>query len=139
MKSITLLLLRFSTGIYLAIWGVVKLNAPQATIGLSEKYYHGLLSSSIVNTSLGIAEIAIGLLVVVGLFRKVTYLIQAVFYGVGLLAISVYIIDPFAWYIADTSKVTWFPSTTLFFASLVMLVFKEFDTKAIDVKFLGAK
>lgn len=135
MQALTLLALRATTGIYLVIWGIVKLTAPQAAIGLSDSYYHGLLSSNIINTSLGLAEIVIGLLVVLGLFRKYIYIIQGVIYGAGLLAISPYIVDPFAWYLVDVSKVTWFPSTTLFAACLVILVFKEFDTKALDLKF----
>lgn len=134
-QALCLLLLRVSTGTYLIIWGWMKIFNSQATIGLSEAYYGGLLSAELVNKGVGLAEVIVGLLVVLGLFRKYSYLAQALIYGVGLIAISPYILDPFARYLVDTSKVTWFPSTTLFAATLIMLVFKKLDTMALDIKF----
>lgn len=134
MKALTLLLLRASTGLYLVIWGIMKLRSPQATIGLSDSYYQGLISSGGANMALGIAEVVIGIMVVLGLFRKYLYPAQAVIYGVGMVAIGQYLLDPFALYIADASKVTWFPSTTLFFSTLVLLAFKGFDNHCLDKK-----
>jgi hypothetical protein len=45
-----------------------------------------------------------------------------------------YIIDPFGLYIAESAKLTFFPSTTLLFASLIMIAFKEYDTLSLDSK-----
>ncbi|UTW56806.1 DoxX family membrane protein [Kordiimonas sp. SCSIO 12610] len=132
MKAWSLLLLRFSTGSYLIIWGLIKLAAKDKAVGVSNKYYDGIINGDIANYGLGILEMLIGLLVVLGLFRKYTYPLQALIYFVGLAAIAPYIIDPFGFYIASEQKVTFYPSTTLFFASLVMIAFKSDDTRVLE-------
>jgi uncharacterized membrane protein YphA (DoxX/SURF4 family) len=134
MKSISLLLLRASTGIYLMLWGLLKVVATEKATGVSQKYYSGLLDGQLLNYALGALQITVGLLVVLGLFRAIIYKVQAAWYLLGLLPIMLYIIDPFGLYIADTAKLTFFPSTTLLFASLVMIAFKEYDTLTLDSK-----
>ena len=51
MKSLILLLLRASTGIYLALWGVMKVVATEKATGISQKYYAGLLDGQLLNYS----------------------------------------------------------------------------------------
>lgn len=135
MKSISLLLLRASTGIYLALWGAMKIVATERATGVSQKYYAGLLDGQLLNYVLGSVQIFLGLLVVLGLFRTITYAAHAVWYLAGLIPILVYIIDPFGLYIASEAKLLFFPSTTLLFASLIMIAFKEYDTASLDHKF----
>jgi uncharacterized membrane protein YphA (DoxX/SURF4 family) len=134
MKAISLLLLRLSTGIYLMLWGFMKLGAKDKAVSLSDKYYDGLLSGDIVNYSVGAAEMLIGVLVVLGLFRGVAYLGQLAFYFVGAAAIITDLIDPFGLYLAESAHLTFFPSWTLLFASLVMVAFKSDDTMSLDAK-----
>ena len=112
MKSLSLLLLRVSTGIYLALWGLFKIIATDRATGLSKKYYAGLLDAEILNYVLGGVQILLGLFVVLGLFRTITYGAQAAWYLAGLIPIVFYIIDPFGLYIVEQAKLTWFPSTT---------------------------
>ena len=134
MQAVVLLLLRFSIGSYLAIWGLIKLIAPENALKVSDKYYGGLLNAELINYGLGALQVALGLLVILGLFRKLVYPAQALVYFVGLVAIAPYILDPFGLYLVESAKVTFYPSTTLFFASLVMLAFQSHDTLALDVK-----
>ena len=134
MQAISLLLLRFSTGSYLIIWGIIKLAAKDRAVGVSDRYYAGLLNADALNYGLGLIEVIVGLLVVLGLFRKPVYWTQAAIYLVGLLAITPYILDPFGLYLADAQKVTFYPSTTLFFASMIMIAFQSFDTLSLDNK-----
>ena len=131
MKAWSILLLRLSTVLYLVIWGIIKVAAKDKAVGVSNKYYDGIINGDIANYGLGIFEIIVGICVVFGLFRKYSYPLQAVIYFVGLAAIAPYIIDPFGFYIASEQKVTFFPSTTLFFASLVMIAFKADDTRVL--------
>ncbi len=136
MKAWSLLLLRLSTGMVLVLWGIVRVGSTETAQGLSDKYYWGLLSGEWIHTLFGAIEIGFGILIMIGLWRKVVYPLQSVVYGVGLLAIIQYIIDPFARYLvvgADHS-ILFFPSTTLFFATLVMLAFKEDDTLSLDAR-----
>jgi putative oxidoreductase len=134
MKAISLLLLRLSTGIYLMLWGFIKLGAKDKAVGVSDKYYDGLLSGDLVNYSVGTAEMLIGLLVVLGLFRGVAYVGQLTFYLVGAAAIITSLLDPFGLYLADAARLTFFPSWTLLFASVVLIAFKSDDTLSLDSK-----
>ena len=135
MKSISLLLLRASTGIYMVLWGAMKLFFSERAVGVSQKYYAGLLDANVINYGLGALQVTVGLFVLFGLMRGVMNFIQAAWYLVGLLSITLYILDPFAFYFVDSAKLTFFPSTTLFFASLIMIAFKEYDTLSLDEKF----
>ncbi|MEP2653432.1 MAG: hypothetical protein ABJH06_15730 [Paraglaciecola sp.] len=134
MQAVSLLLLRVSTGLYLIFWGIVKLVAADKANAVSDKYYNGLLSGDLINLGLGSLQVIVGALVVIGLFRRISYYGQLVWYIIGLLPILPYIIDPFGKYIADSSKLTFFPSTTLLFASLVLIAFKEYDSYSVDAK-----
>ncbi len=136
MKAWSLLLLRLSTGMILVLWGIVRVASTETAQGLSDKYYWGLLSGDWVHTLFGGIEIAFGFLIMLGLWRKVIYPLQAVVYGVGLLAIIQYILDPFARYLVEGAdhSILFFPSTTLFFATLVMLAFKDEDRLSLDTR-----
>jgi len=134
MKAISLLLLRLSTGIYLMLWGMVKLAAVDMANAVSDKYYGGYLSGEMINLGLGSLQVIIGALVALGVARTFSYTAQLVWYIAGILPIMVYIIDPFGKYIADGAKLTFFPSTTLLFASMVIIAFREFDDLSIDAK-----
>jgi uncharacterized membrane protein YphA (DoxX/SURF4 family) len=133
-KATSIFLLRFSTGIYLALWGVDKLINASHAAGLSDRFYGGLVSSEAIIPILGVIQVLIGLMVMLGLFRNISYKAQLAWYAVGIVPIITYIIDPLGLYIADSSHLTWFPSTTLLFASIVLIAFKEFDTLSLDHK-----
>ncbi|WP_299977289.1 hypothetical protein [uncultured Pseudoteredinibacter sp.] len=134
MKAWTLLFTRVSTGLLLLIWGAIKIAAPDKAKGVSEKYYGGLVSADEIVLAMGVAQIAIGFLVVLGLFRKYVYPAQALILGFGLLAIWQYILDPLGLYLAGEAKPLFFPSTTVFFATLIMLLYKDDDSLALDNK-----
>ncbi len=133
-KALSIFLLRFSTGIYLALWGVDKLINASHAASLSDRFYGGLVSSEFLIPILGILQVIIGLMVMLGLFRSISYKAQLAWYAVGIIPIITYIIDPLGLYLADRAHLTWFPSTTLLFASIVLVAFKEFDTMSLDHK-----
>ncbi|PHS35744.1 MAG: hypothetical protein COA91_12880 [Robiginitomaculum sp.] len=141
MKSFTLLLLRLSTGLLLVIWGLVKINAADTAIGISDKYYGGILSAEALQMPLGIAQVILGLLVCVGLLRKFVLPVQAVVLGLGLAAIWQYIADPMGLYILDekSRNVLFFPSLSVFAATLAQLAFKQDDTWSLDVVLASKK
>lgn len=136
LKPLSLLLLRTGTGLLLAIWGLIKIAAPQASIGVSETYYGGVLSLNALQLPLGALQVLLGLSIVLGLFRKFTYPIQSVVLGLGLLAIWKYIVDPLGLYLLteETREVLFFPSLTVFAATLVLLAFRDEDTLSVDAK-----
>ena len=134
MKAIVLLALRITTGALLIIWGLIKVNAPEAAIGVSEKYYDGAISEAALQMPLGIAQIALGAFVIAGLFRRIIYPLQAVVLVGGALAIWKYLLDPLGLYLLteETRNVLFFPSTTVAVATLVLMAFRDFDAIALD-------
>jgi uncharacterized membrane protein YphA (DoxX/SURF4 family) len=134
MKAFTLAGLRLSTGLLLLIWGLVKISAPGAAVGVSDKYYGGTLSAEMLQMPLGIAQVVLALLVIIGLFRRIVLPLQAIVLGIGLLAIWQYILDPLGLYLLteDTRQLLFFPSLGIFFASLVLIAFRSDDRLALD-------
>lgn len=134
MKAISLLLIRVGTGLLLIVWGLIKAMAPAAAIHVSDTYYHGLLSAHALQMPLGIAEAVLGLAVVLGAGRAIVFPLQAAVLGVGLAAIWKYVADPFGMYLVSAAarEPLFFPSLTVFAASLVQMAFREQDSFALD-------
>jgi len=134
MKAILLLTLRITTGALLIIWGSIKAFAPEAAMRVSDKYYDGVISESAWQMPLGIAQMTLGVLVIIGLFRRVVYPLQAVVLVVGALAIWQYLVDPLGLYLLNEQirQVLFFPSSTVAVASLIMLAFYDEDGLSLD-------
>lgn len=135
MKSISLMLLRVGLGLLILIWAVVKLAATDASIGVSDKYYGGLLSDPTLQIVLGALQAALALLVIAGLFRRVAYPAMTLLLGVGMLAVWPSIVDPLGLIFGqDNVQVLFFPSLIVFFGTLVMLAFRDEDMLSLDAR-----
>jgi putative oxidoreductase len=134
MKAASLLLLRLGTGLLLILWGSVRVMAPETGPGLADKYYHGLASVQGLQVAFGAAEIILGLLVCLGLFRRFAYPAQAALLILGLFAIGKYIVDPFGkWLLAPAdAQILFFPSITVAAATLVLIAFRDCDLYSLD-------
>jgi uncharacterized membrane protein YphA (DoxX/SURF4 family) len=135
-KAASLLLLRLGTGLLLILWGSVRVTAPEAGPGLADKYYRGLASVQELQVAFGAAEIGLGLLVCLGLFRRFAYPAQAALLVLGLFAIGKYIVDPLGlWLLAPAdSQILFFPSITVAAATLVLIAFRDHDRYALDAR-----
>ena len=71
LKPLSLLLLRLGTGLLLILWGSLRLIVPDAGPGLADKYYGGFASVPGVQMAYGGLEVALGLFVCLGLFRRI--------------------------------------------------------------------
>ncbi|MCY7281317.1 MAG: hypothetical protein LH610_10565 [Sphingomonas bacterium] len=133
-KAASLLLLRIGTGLLLVLWGVLRVLSPAAGPGLAAKYYGGFLDLQILQIGFGAAEVIIGLLVVVGLFRRVSYLLQALILVPGAIVLWRYLLDPMGLYLLDkeSSQILFFPSITIAAATLVLLAFRVEDRWSLD-------
>ncbi len=140
MKAITLLLLRISTGLLLLLWGAVRLGSPEMGALVSNKYYGGLGQAAIVQTVWGVALVIVGLLCIAGLWRRYSYVAQAVILVAGALSIWKYLLDPLGMYLLtrETSQILFFPSLGIAAATLVLLAFRDEDTLSLDAKFARA-
>jgi putative oxidoreductase len=134
MKALLLLALRITTGALLILWGSIKAFAPETAIHVSDKYYSGALSDGALQTPMGLAQIVLGALVILGLLRRITYSVQAIVLVVGAAAIWKYIADPLGLYLMteETRQVLFFPSTTVAIASLILLAFLDEDGLSLD-------
>lgn len=136
MKAISLLLLRAGTGLLMVIWGLVRLLNPAMGAGVSSKYYDGLGASGTIQLIWGIALFLVGILTVLGLFRRVVYPAQAVILVTGALSIWKYLLDPLGLWLLEkgSSQILFFPSLTVAAASLVLIAFRDEDELSLDAK-----
>ncbi|MEL6111621.1 MAG: hypothetical protein AAFR20_02355 [Pseudomonadota bacterium] len=135
MKALSLLLLRVSTGGLLVWWGLLRLLKPATGPRLSGKYYNNLLDGEQMQMILGGAEMALGALIILGLLRFIVYPAQALFLGVSTVFIWKHLVDPlslFLWEEGTQANLLFYPSSTVFFATLVLLAFKSDDGLALD-------
>lgn len=136
-RAWSLLLLRVGTGLLLVLWGALRVAVPAAGPGLAEKYYSGFMGMGAIQIAYGAAEIAVGALVVLGLFRRVVYPLQALILIPGTLLLWRYLLDPMGLYLLDkeSSQILFFPSITVAAAALVLLAFRDDDRYSLDEKF----
>lgn len=118
------------------LWGAVRVMTPETGPGLADKYYNGLASVQGLQVGYGASEIALGLLVCLGLFRRFAYPAQAVLLVLGLFAIGKYIVDPFGmWLLAPAdAQILFFPSITVAAATLVLIAFRGYDDYSLDAR-----
>ena len=137
MKAISLLLLRVATGLLLLIWGIVRLGAPEMGAHVSNKYYGGLGQATAIQMIWGSALVVVGLLCIAGLWRRFSYVAQAIILVTGALSIWKYLLDPLGLYLLtrETSQILFFPSLGMAAATLVLLAFRDEDTLSLDAKF----
>ncbi|HNR75594.1 MAG TPA: hypothetical protein PKM48_00565 [Parvularculaceae bacterium] len=141
MKPVLLLALRASTGALLIVWGALRAFSPERGVGLANKYYGGAVNSEAIQAAFGWGEIALGALVILGLFRVVAYPLQALMLVGGALAIWKHLLDPLSLYLFTgeaKANILFFPSTTVAIAALILLAFKADDRLALD-RLIGRK
>jgi putative oxidoreductase len=137
MKAASLLFLRISTGMLIILWGLIKIVKPEASIGVSDTYYGGMVSMKALQAPWGALQLVVALLVILGLFRRWAYPAQALILCIGALAIWRHLLDPYGMFLfekADDANLLFFPSLCLAAATLVIWAFKDEDRLALDVK-----
>lgn len=134
LAKISLLIMRIGTGGLLIVWGLVRVVGGMG-VGLADKYYAGVGAQETFQLVYGYAEIALGLLVVLGLFRKYTLIGSALILVGGALPIWRHFLDPFGQYLfasPDDANILFFPSLTVAGAALALIALREMDTLALD-------
>lgn len=137
-KQSTLLLLRVTTGLLLVWWGLAKLvNVGYGSL-ISDTFYGGAFSMTWLQVGFGVVEAAVGLLVMLGLWRWLVLPIQVVINGFTAAAVWYAIIDPFKWYLPAQSEFPhtqlFYPSAIIFAASLLLIAFRDQDRLALDAR-----
>jgi len=131
MKHYSLLLLRISIGLLFVIWGLDKLVNVQHAVNVSNAFFLGIFSAPVLLNIYGVIEILIGVLVVLGWFRRFTYPVVILISLVTTLGVWKSIIDPWGWIFEGTNAL-FYPSLITLFASVVIYAFRHEDIKALD-------
>ncbi len=131
MKHYSLLLLRISIGLLFVIWGLDKLVNVQHAVNVSDAFFLGIFSVPVLLNIYGVIEILIGVLVILGWFRRFTYPVVILISLVTALGVWKSIIDPWGWIFEGTNAL-FYPSLIILFASFVIYAFRDEDIKALD-------
>jgi uncharacterized membrane protein YphA (DoxX/SURF4 family) len=133
LKTVSLLLLRISLGWLMVLWGYDKISNVDHAVRVSEGFYGGLVTGAGVWQAAGCAQVLLGLVIVVGVFRRFAYPVLLLITGVTLLAVWKSILDPFG-LVTDGGNLIFFPSSTIFFAGLALIAFRADDVLALDAR-----
>ena len=95
------------------------------------------MTGTIIGLAAGGAQVVIGALVVVGLWRKLALPLQAIINGFTAFSVWWAIIDPYRWYISDVDRIVFnshvfYPTSITFAACLLLMAFRRQDTLALD-------
>ena len=118
-----LLALRISLGLLMLVWGVDKLVNPAHGMRVAERVYFGLPSPRALMPVLGVAQCALGVLVMLGVRQRVTLTLLAAITGLTLVGVWRSIVDPWGWYLPGTNAL-FFPSLIIFAGTLVLRAFR---------------
>jgi uncharacterized membrane protein YphA (DoxX/SURF4 family) len=125
-KSLSVLALRVSLGALMIVWGLDKLVNPAHGEKVAKHFYFGLMGSAAMMPVLGVAQIALGLLVTAGVGRRYGYPVLAGVTGMTLLGVWRSVVDPWGWMLKG-SNALFFPSLIIFAAVLVLIAFRDED------------
>ena len=130
MKTNSLLLLRLSLGLLMLIWGVDKLVNVKHGLEVSKYFYLGAFDSAVLLQAFGVVQMALGVLILLGVGRRVAYPLLLAVTGVTLLGVWRSVVDPWGWYL-EGANVLFYPSLIIFAASLVLWSFQDDDRLVI--------
>lgn len=133
MKSLTLLFLRLSMGWLQVLWGLDKLTNVEHAVRVADAFYLGLGANAAVQYVFGGLQVLLGVLLLVGLFRRIAYPIQTVIAAATAVGVWKSIIDPWGWFL-EGSNVLFYPSLIILAAALVLQAFQDDDAHSLDAK-----
>lgn len=131
MKANTLLFLRISIGILMLIWGIDKLVNVEHAVAVSEGFYVGAFSVELLLKAFGVVEILLGVGVILGWYRRFLYPVLLAITGITVLGVWRSILDPWGW-VLEGSNVLFYPSLITFAGALVLLAFRDEDSRSLD-------
>ena len=128
----TLPVLRVGMGLFLALWGVDKLAATEGSVGIFSHFYGLDVGALIVHTA-GVAEILLGILLAVGLFRVPVAWIALAVNAVSTLASWRQILDPWGWLgLTDGGTHLFLASIVVMAVNVVLVLEARDDTWTLD-------
>lgn len=135
-QAVALCALRVSLGMLLVWWGLARIVKPAMGVGVQKKFYLGFFDSVDLQYVFGFIEVGVGLLIVVGLWRRYAVPLQLMITGFSATMIWSALLDPFALWL-PVEKVAGFqhlfyPTVIGLCAAMVIVVFREHDRFNLD-------
>ena len=136
MKRWGLCLLRITTGWLLVMWGLDKLFNVEHGQRVAEAFCLGIGTQAAVLNVLGVLQIILGALVVLGLWRRRAYPVAFVVLLITALGVWKSIIDPWGWFL-EGSQVLFYPSAIIAAGALLLWGTIDEDEMTLDAKMGG--
>ena len=138
-QQFALLALRVSLGMLLVWWGLAKIMKPQMGVKIQQKFYGELFPSVDLQFGWGFVQVAIGTMVVVGLYRKQAVIGQLLITGFSSMMIWSALLDPFGLWL-PVAKVAgmqhlFYPSVIALCGAAIMIAFRDQDRMNLDTWF----
>ena len=128
----TMPLLRISMGLFLALWGIDKLAATKGSIGIFSTFY-GVDVGALVIQAAGVAEILLGVLLAVGLFRVSVAWVALAVNAVSTLGSWRQILDPWGLLgLTDGGGHLFLASIVIMAANVVIVLNARDETLTLD-------
>lgn len=128
--------LRVSLGLLLVWWGLGRINAPGMGVKMQEMFYFGLFPSPSLQYGFGFLEVTVGLLVMIGLFKRIAVPAQLMITGFSAITILPALMDPFAlWLPFDKMAPVqhlFYPSVIALTGGVMMYLMSEHDRFSAD-------
>ncbi len=137
MKRWGLFALRVGTGWLLVMWGLDKLVDVDHGVRVADSFYFGIGNSALFLNAFGVLEALLGVLVVLGLWRRRTY--PAMFLVLAVTAAAVWrsILDPWGWFL-EGANVLFYPSIIVAAGAAVLWGTMEEDRMTLDHRMGGS-
>lgn len=131
MQRTSLLFLRVSLGGLMVYWGIDKLINVSHGVTVAQKFYGGLSVATALMQAFGALQVALGVLIMLGLLARVTYPALLLVTGATLLAVWKSIVDPFK-LVLDGGTLIFYPSLIIFAGAFVLYAFRDTDVRAMS-------
>ncbi len=133
MKRWGLFALRVSTGWLLVLWGLDKIVNVEHGVAVADSFYLGIGSNAFFLYVFGAAETLLGVLVVLGLWRRRTYPVMFLILAVTAAAVWQSVLDPWGWFM-EGSQVLFYPSIITAAGAAVLWGTMDEDGMTLDAR-----
>jgi putative oxidoreductase len=124
-----LLILRLFLGIFLLQWSVEKLMLPDAATRIASSFY-GLTLPASASYALGVAELALSLALLLGVYRTVSYGLSLLVHTVTVVVSWRQLFDP--WGLARIGNHLWISTWPTWGGFAALFLMREWDSWTVD-------
>lgn len=121
--QVTLMLFRVGFGLFLLVWGLNKVFAPQGTARIFETFYGWSALGLSTSVILGILQVILGLAIMAGLFKTLSYGVGAAIHGVSTLATARHLLLP----LAEGSNLLFFAAVPVLLGAVGLFLARSSD------------